>query len=37
MALTSCRFVFTAKGFDPVTGLGTPRFPVLLALWLLAK
>jgi len=26
-----------AKGFDPVTGLGTPRFPVMLALWLLIK
>ncbi|KAJ7669260.1 subtilisin-like protein [Mycena polygramma] len=26
----------TAKGYDPVTGLGTPRFPALLALWLLA-
>ncbi|KAJ7623071.1 peptidase S8/S53 domain-containing protein [Mycena polygramma] len=23
-----------AKGFDPVTGLGTPRFPDLLDLWL---
>ncbi|KAJ7716256.1 subtilisin-like protein [Mycena maculata] len=24
-----------AKGYDPVTGLGTPNFPKLLALWLL--
>ncbi|KAJ7367301.1 subtilisin-like protein [Mycena albidolilacea] len=26
-----------AKGWDPVTGLGTPNFPKLLALWLAAK
>ncbi|KAJ7723404.1 subtilisin-like protein [Mycena metata] len=27
----------TAKGYDPVTGLGTPNFPKLLAEWLLLK
>jgi tripeptidyl-peptidase-1 len=25
------------KGYDPVTGLGTPNFAKLLPLWLLAK
>ncbi len=24
----------TTKGWDPVTGLGTPKFPVLKNLWL---
>ncbi|KAJ7033198.1 subtilisin-like protein [Mycena alexandri] len=28
---------YTAKGYDPVTGLGTPNFPRLLAEWLLLK
>ncbi|KAJ7330515.1 hypothetical protein DFH08DRAFT_815419 [Mycena albidolilacea] len=38
LALTSGTQGFTAvEGFDPITGLGTPNFKRLLALWLSAK